>query len=98
MQARIQIEERVVARGRRGREPRLTSNNVKRYREEEGLSQPQLANFAGVSTRTLTRTERGHDIAPRTRHRVVNGFNRNPQKLRDYTYNDLYPNELLNDS
>lgn len=67
-------------------------NRVKDVRETEGLSQSQLANFSGVSEKTISRLESAkRSFTEVTKHKVVNGFNRNKDRLKLYSYTEVFP-------
>jgi DNA-binding XRE family transcriptional regulator len=69
------------------------ATKLRQAREQEGLSRPELAREAEVADKTLQRAEAGEKLAPRTRHKILNGFNRRPTRLRTYEMKDLFPQE-----
>lgn len=67
-------------------------NRLREVREGQGLSRARLARLANVSDRTLARLEAGSgSSSPTTKHRIVNGLNNNPDRTREHSYNEVFP-------
>ena len=67
-------------------------NKLKDIREQEGLTITRLAVLAGVSAKTISRLENGsRNVAPATRGSIIKGLNKIPDKLREYTLEDVFP-------
>jgi len=53
-----------------------------------------LAKLARVSTKSIAGTEsRKRDLSVILKHRIVNGFNANPDRKRTYAFHDVFPND-----
>ena len=52
----------------------------------------ELARLAHLSERTLRRAEAG-STSLRTRTRTVNAFNRREERLKEYTVDEVFPND-----
>lgn len=74
-----------------------TENNLRQFRESEGLSQTELARLARVSVDTIGDAEnKTRAIGSRSRKKIVNGFNANPNKVdknHHYKHVDIFPND-----
>lgn len=66
------------------------ATKLRRAREREGQSRAALARLAGVSERTLRRAEDGEAISEVTKGKILKGFHKVPDRLRDYSYGDLF--------
>lgn len=69
-------------------------SNLKKVREEEGLSRAALARGAHLSERTLKRIEdgeKGYEPTPVTMNKLRNALNRLPEASRKYELRDLFP-------
>jgi transcriptional regulator with XRE-family HTH domain len=60
------------------------SLTLKQLRLKSGLSQPQLAMMAGVSTSTIWRAERGQSIAKLNQHRIAQVLGVNPSEIEEF--------------
>ena len=70
------------------------ANNVKRYREELGLSKVDLAGLAKLSDKTIARIERQQQrFRTVTYQRVLLGLNRarRQNSLKELSYEDVFP-------
>jgi transcriptional regulator with XRE-family HTH domain len=54
---------------------------VRELRQEQGLSQPQLATLAGVTLEALRNIESGNTARPRTIERVARALGLTPMQL-----------------
>jgi len=52
----------------------VTTNNVRRLREERLMSKAELARLAGVSPITIDRIEKGEDCRMETKRKVLLAF------------------------
>ncbi len=70
-------------------------NRLNELRISAGLSQPQIANAAGRSVRTISKVEKGRDVAPTTRSKIFNAYNRLAQEngLEQVSYETMFPND-----
>jgi transcriptional regulator with XRE-family HTH domain len=69
-------------------------SNLEKIRVAEGLSVTRLASLAGVSAKTIDRLEAGATaVGPRMKHRILKGLNKNPERARDYTFKEIFPND-----
>lgn len=67
-------------------------NRLRKVRLAEGLSKAELARLAGISAQTITNIENSnHSARPETKHKIVNGLNRNPDKIKTYAVEDVFP-------
>lgn len=67
----------------------VNSENIRKWREEYGLTQQELANHLGVSLRTVTNYEKGGKI-PKAKTRMIwNLFNRKNKPFAE-SVNDFY--------
>ena len=72
--------------------PENTKNRLKEVRLEEGLPKAELARLAGVSVNTIRNIEANdHHARLETKHKIVNGINRNPDKTRTYALEYVFP-------
>lgn len=72
------------------------NNRLKEIREQEGLTITKLAVLAGVSAKTISRLENGsRNVAPATKGSIIKGLNKIPDKLREYTLEDVFPTDNL---
>ena len=62
-------------------------------REQEGMSRAALARECGMAEKTLKRAEDGEGVSAVTRHKIVKGFNRLPDRLDSYTHDMLFPSQ-----
>jgi transcriptional regulator with XRE-family HTH domain len=82
-----------------GRQPPRPApeNNLRDVRESEGLSQSELARLARVSVTTISEAEnRTRAIGKRSRKKIINGLNANPNKVdrnTRYQHSDVFPND-----
>lgn len=65
-------------------------SQLRESRKREGQTLVALARRAGVSERTLRRAEDGGSISEVTRSKIVKAFNKIPDRLRDYTAEELF--------
>ncbi len=74
----------------------IPRNNLKKIRLHEGLLITELAGLSGVSGRTIKNLEQ-HKINSRreTKHKIVNGINRNPNRTREHTYEEIFGDDLF---
>jgi DNA-binding XRE family transcriptional regulator len=72
----------------------MARNNLKIIREMEGLTKVTLAILANLSTKTISRIEEGRHCPPVTQGKIVKALNRVPDKLRDYSLEDIFPTEV----
>ena len=71
-----------------------TVNHLERIRVAEGLSITRLASLAGVSVKTIDRAEAGEPgVTARIKHKIVRGLNKNPDKGREFSFRDVFPND-----
>jgi DNA-binding XRE family transcriptional regulator len=71
-----------------------TQNKLEEIRTKEGLSQSELARFANLSPRTISRVENGkRNVAPTTKGRIIKGLNKNPEKLKEYELEEVFPKD-----
>lgn len=67
-------------------------NNLKKYREESGLSQAELSRLSNVSEKTIRDIENNKKTgAPKTLHRIVYGLNKSNHKTKDYSFEEVFP-------
>ncbi len=70
----------------------IKNNNLKRCREEAGITKSELATLADISTATIRDIEkcrrRGNNV---TRNRIVQGFNASNRTKKEYTLRELFP-------
>lgn len=67
-------------------------NRLREIREQEGLTITRLAVLAGVSAKTISRMENGsRSVAPTTKGLIIKGLNKIPDRLREYTLEDIFP-------
>lgn len=71
----------------------MGANRVKEAREKEGMPRAAFARLAEISDRTLQRLEAGTTVTEVTKNKVVNAFNRLPNKQRIYTSDFLFRKE-----
>jgi transcriptional regulator with XRE-family HTH domain len=57
------------------------AQTVQRLREEQGLSQPQLADLAHITLRALRNVETGNTARPRTIERIARALGLTPMAL-----------------
>jgi predicted transcriptional regulator len=70
----------------------VPENNLREIRRMEGLRVTELALLAKVSTKSIERVEeRKRRVSPITKSKIIKGLNKNPEKLRDYKYRDVFP-------
>jgi transcriptional regulator with XRE-family HTH domain len=69
------------------------SGHLREIREREGISRAALARATGLSEKTLQRAEAGELVSSVTQHRILNAFNKNSDRLRDYDLAELFPAE-----
>lgn len=70
-------------------------NKLREIREQEGLTITRLAALAGVSAKTISRLENSsRSVAPATKGSIIKGLNKIPDKLRDYTLEDVFPKDV----
>jgi transcriptional regulator with XRE-family HTH domain len=76
-------------------QPRLTNaNHLERTRVAEGLSLTRLASLAGVSVKTVDRAEAADPaVTARMKHKIVKGLNKNPDRTREFTFREIFPND-----
>ncbi len=66
-------------------------NRLKEIREQEGLTIAKLAVLAGVSAKTISRLEKGsRNAAPATKGLIIKALNKIPDKLQEYTLEDVF--------
>lgn len=71
----------------------INPNNLREIREREGLKKAQLARLADVSTRIITEIEEFRIAStPETKNKIVNGLNRNPEKTKEWRYEEVFSN------
>lgn len=72
-------------------------SQLRMIRVAEGLSQAELAKLSGISAATISDIENGKK-SPRdlTKHRLINGLNTNPKKIREgnYVVEDAFPHDV----
>lgn len=70
-------------------------NRLRELRIKAGLSQPQIANAAGISVRTISKVEKGRDVAPTTRSKIFNAYNRLAGKdgFEQVSFEMLFPDD-----
>lgn len=69
------------------------ANNLQQIREAEGLAKAKLARQSDVSVDIITDAEtRRRRLRPESQNRIVNGLNRIPNKQREYTVDNVFPN------
>lgn len=67
-------------------------NRLREIREVEGLTIVRLAALANVTAKTISRWENGSgSIAPATKSSIIRGLNKIPDRLREYTLEDVFP-------
>lgn len=77
------------------RKAKAAPNNLRMIRTTEGLKITELAELADVSTKTIAGLEyRNRNTSPEMKHRVVNGLNRHPRRKQEYTFKNVFPNDL----
>jgi len=69
-----------------------TKNNLRKCREEKGLSIKELSQLANVSATTIQRLE-GQTLAVtnRMKHRVLNGLNKSNHNDKQYKFGEVFP-------
>ena len=69
------------------------NNNLKDIRIREGLSMAELARLSNLSTTTIRKLEEDENYPPRpeTKRKAVRGINENPNRTREYTYQEVFP-------
>jgi transcriptional regulator with XRE-family HTH domain len=72
-------------------------NKLRELRITAGLSQPRIANAAGLSVRTISKVERGRAVAPTTRAKIFNGYNRLAKNdgFKQVSYETMFPKDNL---
>jgi transcriptional regulator with XRE-family HTH domain len=70
-------------------------NRLRELRITAGLSQPRVANAAGLSVRTISKVERGRAVAPTTRARIFNAYNRLAENdgFKQTSYEAMFPKD-----
>ncbi len=67
-------------------------NNLKKYREEVGLSQAELSRLSDLSEKTIRDIENNRKSgAPTTLHRIVYGLNKSNHKTKERTFEEVFP-------
>lgn len=67
-------------------------NNLKKCREEAGLSKAALARSSDVSEATIRNIEScKRDASPSTKHKLVSGLNKSNHKQREYKFEEVFP-------
>ncbi len=68
-------------------------NNLRILRQQEGLSISELSRLSTVSEKTIRLLERHYtNSRPETKYKIVNGLNKNIDKLKEYTIDEVFPN------
>ncbi len=70
----------------------IQQNNLKRCREEAGLTKAELERLSGIGTTTIRDIEehrRGGN--PVTKNCLVNGLNKSNNKTKDYKFREVFP-------
>jgi len=74
-----------------------TYNRVQETRKLEALSIVELARRSKLSERTIRRVEDGQkDCSTLTKDKITRAFNTLSDKLQEYTFEYLFPNEAGN--
>ncbi len=69
----------------------LNENLLYRVRTSEGLKITELANFSGVSGKTISDLEKGNISSTEvTRRKIINGLNKNPNKNKIWLYEEVF--------
>lgn len=69
-------------------------NNLKQIRQSEGISKAELARLAKISERTISRIESDMMTGTiETKYRIVKGINSLPDRLKEYTFDDIFPSK-----
>lgn len=73
--------------------PRRGNNNLEIIRLEEGLTRTELARLSRLTVNTIRKLEEDEDHNARevTKRKVVRGLNSNPNRIRDYTFEEAFP-------
>lgn len=67
-------------------------NNLKKIREEAGLSKAELARLSGVSETTIRHVENSkREVTEKTKHRLVNALNKSNHKPKEYKFEEVFP-------
>lgn len=68
-------------------------SRVEETRVREGLSRSKLARLAEIAAKTIKRIEEEDEtVTEESKNKLVKGFNKIEGKLREYTYEYLFPN------
>jgi DNA-binding XRE family transcriptional regulator len=79
---------------KKGKKKLAPPNQVRPIRASEGLMMTGLAKLASVSTKSISGIEtRKRNLSSVLKHRIVNGFNANPNRKRTYAFRDVFPND-----
>lgn len=72
---------------------KIGPNNLEEIRVKEGLKKSQLARLANVSARIISDIEKGKtNSTPETRNKIIKGLNKNPEKKKNWTHDEVFPN------
>ena len=71
---------------------RVMPNKLREIRIRSGIPLPRLADAAGLAARTISKVEGGRPVAPTTRVKILDAYNRLAKKigLEAVTYEALY--------
>jgi len=71
----------------------MGDNKLEEIMNEEGLSNSELARFAILTDKTIAKVRKNEDNSTiTTKNKIIKGLNKNPEKLRDYSFEDIFPN------
>lgn len=71
---------------------KIPKNNLRTYRQQEGLTITELSNVSGVSAKVISETERAmREPKPELKYRVVNALNKDSDPPK-YKFEEVFPN------